>query len=147
MGRQSHITTPEQFIKGKKVSLPTTNPYFSDFNYNNLKPAFSFEYVQEKYCLSKWENKQIKKLIQELGKFEKHTWNEIFQGSIFKYSKVDKNGLKVAIPSFITPDVDIYYIKPFGSNCSYRVFGIRDRHNFKFLWFDDKHEIYPGKYR
>lgn len=147
MGRQSCITVPNQIAKGKKVCLPS-NPYYrEDINYNNYKPAFSFEYVQEKYCLSKWESKQIKKLIQELGKFEKHTWNDIYQGSIFKYSKVDKNGLKASIPSFITPDVDIYYFKPFGTNTPYRVFGIRDRHNFKFLWFDDKHEIYPGNYR
>lgn len=145
MGRTSRVTTPAELRKGKKVLTPD-NPY-EKVNYNTLKPAFSFEYMQPKYCLSNWEPKQIKKLIKVLVKFEGKTWAEIHSENYLLYSKVNKKGIKVSIPDFITPDMDIYYIKPFGSNNSYRVFGIRKGHNFKFLWFDDKHEIYPGQYR
>jgi hypothetical protein len=144
MGKGSRITTPGELTRGNKIILPG-NP-FNIENYDNLKPAFSFEYVQGNYCLSKWNNKKIKRLIEELAKFETHTWAEIQRSSIFRYSKVNKNGLTVSIPAFITPDVNIYYLKPFGSNTPYRVFGVREGHNFKFLWFDYKHEVYPGCY-
>ena len=143
MSKVSRLKVP---IKTSGVFV--TSPFdINSIDYNKLNPAFSFEYVQEDYCLSKWEAKKIKSLIQKLGKLEKHTWSEIQVQLIYQYSKVDKTGIKVKIPDFITPDVNIYYMKPFGSDNKYRIFGIRDKHNFKFLWFDDKHEVYPGKYR
>ena len=144
MGKPSRLTTPEM-MKGKMVTVPFGKG--NDINYNDLKPAFSFEYVQPNYCLSKWDNKKIRRLIEELGKFELHTWKQIQQDSVFRYAKVkDRSGIRVPIPRFVTPDVDIYYMKPFGSGCKHRVFGIREGHNFKFLWFDSKHEVYPGGY-
>ena len=127
--------------KGKRIDIPQNVLEFVD--YNDLSPAFSFEYVQSDYCLSKWDKERIKRLIEELGKLEKHKWKDIIVNHLFHLKAVDKKGLKVKIPKFITPDVTIYYIKPFGTDTKYRVFGIRDRHNFKFLWFDNKHEIYP----
>lgn len=146
MRRRNHISTAlvkEQFNKKNKLPQDYLEDNFKSINYNYLKPAFSFEYVQERFCLSKWDNKRIKRLIEELGKLENFTWQEILTQSINHFKVVDKQGLKVDIPRFITPDVKIHYMKPFGTNTPYRVFGIRDGHNFKFLWFDDKHEIYP----
>lgn len=133
------IKTPTIITTGK-LHLPDI---VSSIDYDELTPAFSFEYVQKEYCLSTWQSDKIKRLIEELAKLEKHKWGEIITQHIFQYKAVNKDGLKVSIPKFITPDMKIYYFKPFGKGNAYRIFGIRYRHNFKFLWFDSKHEIYP----
>ena len=146
MSKVSRITNPI-LTKGKQISLPPEVDVLSLVKYDELTPAFSFEYVQGNYCLSKWDAPHIKRLIEELGKLEKHKWKDIWAQHLFQINKVDPKGLrKVSIPTFITPDVTIFYFKPFGSGNKYRVFGVRTGHNFKFLWFDNKHEIYPGGY-
>ena len=143
MSKRSKIRNPiSQVDQLGRIHLPQE---IENINYNDLQPAFSFEYVQDKYCLSNWDKKSIKRLIDKLGKLEKYKWKDILIQQIFHFKAVDRKGLKVLVPDFITPDVTIYYIKPFGTNTPYRVFGIREGHNFKFLWFDATHEIYPGK--
>lgn len=112
--------------------------------YDDYCPAFSFSYVQKDYCLSKCSSNDIRKLIEKLATLETKNWSEIKSKHIFQFKIVNRNGLKVSIPNVITPDVNIQYFKPFGQNTSFRVFGIKERHNFKFLWFDKNHEIYPG---
>lgn len=129
-----------QKTTGKHISFPDLS---QQIDYNKLCPAFSFKYMENKYCLSKWESKRIKRLIEVLGKLEGFTWQEITTQNIYHFKVVDKQGLTVSIPNFITPDMNIYYLKPFGTDTKFRVFGIRIGHNFHFLWFDDKHQIYP----
>ena len=86
---------------------------------------------------------RIKGLIDKLKMLETKTWQEIFFMHILDFKPVDKGSLTVKIPENITDDVKILYFKPFGSQNAHRVFGYKDRHNFKFLWFDKNHEIYP----
>lgn len=126
---------------GKRIKVRED---IDSINYNDYVPAFSFLYAQDNYCLSQWESKDIKKLIDRLAKFETKKWSEIHTQSVYQFSKVDKNGLSIKIPNEITDDTNIYYFKPFGQNTPFRVFGIKERHNFKFLWFDKKHEVYSG---
>lgn len=137
-----HIKSPKIEV-GKTIKEP--NIILEGNSYDSYKPAFSFEHAQGNYCLSNWHKKDIKKLIEKFKIFESKTWNEMKHDNVLRMGLVDKKGLKkVRIPQALTPDVNIYYLKPFGQNTPQRIFGFKERHNFKFLWFDNNHEIYPG---
>jgi hypothetical protein len=140
MSKKSKIKRPK-LTQSSNIKKPKVE--FDNVPYDELCPAFSFEFAQDNYCLSEWRSKDIKKLISKFKIFESQTWKDIKLKNILHWHKVDKNGLAVAIPNTLTADIDIYYIKPFGQNTAHRIFGFKDRHNFKFLWFDKNHELYP----
>ena len=145
----SKIRPSQALEQGKKVKQNAEKTK-DEINYNNLSPAFRFSDIQKDYCLSKWNDKEQKSLIDCLQKMETKNWNEILHYGgrpLFGYKKTNKDGIIPNIPENITKDTNIYYFQPKGSNTSYRIFGYREGHNFCFLWFDRKHEVYPGDYK
>lgn len=137
---RARFQTPPQ-NQGTQVKL---QDHLNLINYNDLCPAFLFSATQRKFCLSSWEKNRIKVLIDKLSMLESKTWNEIIRSNILHFKQVDKSGLKVSIPPEVTADTQIFY---FRADDSHRVFGYKERHNFKFLWFDKEHKVYPGQYR
>jgi|GEM_PF-3176652 len=130
---------------GSKIKLP--DDFLDLINYHDFAPAFLFSSVQKNFCLSSWDKGRIKILIEKLSLLESKKWNDILCSRILEFKQVDKTGLKVSTPPEVTDDTTIFYFQPCGSKNSHRVFGYRERHNFRFLWFDKNHEVYPGKYK
>jgi len=79
----------------------------------------------------------------KMSAFETMTWIEVMKGGSHSVSIDGINSdAKKRLVKIGQDDVDELFSLRLGGQK--RIYGIRDRHIFKVLWWDPKHEVYPS---
>lgn len=86
---------------------------------------------------------KVRTVHKKLSAFESMTWNEIGRSndSHFMPVKVLSKAARVRLEELEQDDVEqLYSLRIVAKE---RVWGIRDRHILKLLWWDPEHQVYP----
>lgn len=120
---------------------------------SSTKLNFSFEYYdcsRYDYCLSKWEENQIRKTLERLKDISQKSFNDLkSEGRVYHFGQVhwDRTTEKNGFPN------QAKYLEPFhfaliGVNGQLaRVYGGLSGGTFYIVWFDLEHKIWPSPLR
>lgn len=117
--------------------------------------AFSFKYYDSSegavYCLSKWEEPQIKEALRRLGEINTKSLLELQQQrKVLHFFPVDWTKTKKpnGFPDRNLAHLEAFHFALLGVNGQKaRVFGAYQKGVFFIVWFDLNHEIWPSALR
>ena len=136
MGKKSRFKKPVT-IQGSRLTV--TEP----INYDELPPIFSLQRVQlSKYCFSALNQQQKSAFAEAIFKRRNLSWQEIKKQHrhALGFEKIARNSLKVAVPKFITDDVE--HFLAFRFDGLKPMVGYRQKNVFFVLWFDHDFTLY-----
>lgn len=117
---------------------------------NNEKLKFSFEYydvVSDKYCLSKWNQSQIRSAILRLQEICTKSFNRLRQERrVYHFGEVDWSQTieKQGFPNTTINSLSPFHFALLGVNGQMtRVYGAYSSGIFYIVWFDLDHKIWP----
>jgi hypothetical protein len=119
-----------------------------DLPKTNLKFSFEFyDIIQNKYCLSKWSEKDISTTLKRLKEVCEKNFQELFKDrSTYHFHSIDWT--QTTERGF--PNTKIQNLEPFQfallgvNNQKARVYGAYADNTFFIVWFDLNHEICPS---
>lgn len=108
---------------------------------NSLYPSFSLKYLQNNYHLSDCTNEEKLSFLDALLKRSKMRWCEIEQANKSGLGKenIDRNSIKVPIPSVVKEDAKIWALRFKGKA---PMVGYREGEIFHILWIDRDFTLY-----
>lgn len=136
MAKLDRLKKPKK-EKGKRISAKEAP------NYNERPPVFSLQRIPNtKYCLSALDKDDKSAFADSIYKRRIITWKEINNQSRYAlgFEKISRDGIKSAIPKFITDDVD--HFLAFRFNGKKAMVGFRQKDIFYVLWFDHDFSLY-----
>jgi len=89
----------------------------------------------------------LNELFPKIKHFERMTWNEIQRDKKRNHSVMIEDLCKEARDRAVELKLDVDELFRFRLTGKQRLWGIRDRERFRFLWWDPNHEICPSKLR
>ncbi|KKT42649.1 MAG: hypothetical protein UW64_C0016G0011 [Microgenomates group bacterium GW2011_GWC1_44_37] len=114
------------------------------------KLRFSFEYYDkesEDYCLSNWNQKQIRDTLLRLQDINTKTFNDLNrERSTYHFGEVmwEKTIKKAGFPCKALNDLSAFHFALLGVNGQLaRVYGAYSTGTFYVVWFDLNHQIWP----
>jgi len=128
----------------KKDNVPA--PTFPE----NKKLKFSFEFYDKSsadYCLSGWNQKQIRDALLRLQDINTKTYNDLSRDrGIYHFGEViwERTTKKLGFPNLALNNLPAFHFALLGVNGQKaRVFGALSSDTFYIVWFDLNHEIWP----
>lgn len=128
-----------------KTQIP--NPQIT----SDRKIKFSFEFYDctcDEYCLSSWNNTDVKQTLKRLKEINQKTIIELQQsGKVLHFHEVywDKTIMKGGFPDICLKDMPAFQFSLLGiNNQKARVYGALSSDVFYIVWFDHKHSIWPS---
>ncbi|CAI9007967.1 hypothetical protein [Pseudomonas sp. IT-P294] len=118
----------------KSRSEPADNP--------DLKPpVFSFEYLQQGYCVSDCSAEERGGVLGKIRVLSQLTWQQLRQAPRhgLGYEIIDRSSLKPAIPLVVTEDVHLIAFRAIGMA---PMVGFRFGRIFHVLWVDRAFTLY-----
>lgn len=120
----------------------------------NEKIKFSFEFYdlsREDYCISHWQQAQIKEAIKRLRDINCKTFNKLRAqhrvlhfGEVYWEKTIEKNGF----PDPRVKNMNAFHFALLGVNSQLaRVYGAYSKGTFYIVWFDLNHSIWPTPLR
>lgn len=116
----------------------------------NKKLCFSFEYYDtsnERFCISKWAQKQIKASLFRLKDISTKTFNEMRRDErVYHFGEViwEKTIFPKGFPNQTANALPAFHFSLLGVNNQLaRVYGAYAPGIFYIVWFDLNHEIWP----
>ncbi|MHB1462347.1 MAG: hypothetical protein ACYC1M_13765 [Armatimonadota bacterium] len=106
-------------------------------------PLFSFQYLDKggEWCIyEKAEAPDILGLMRDLGNYEQMKWNELLRGGSHRIS-VESLTRKAQDRLYDIKQADIEELFSISITNKKRLWGIRDRHILRLLWWDPNHEV------
>ncbi|CAM3304385.1 hypothetical protein [Pseudomonas plecoglossicida] len=132
----SHLKgrAPKQSQLLKPRAEPTENP--------DLKPPiFSFEFLQNGYCVSDCTNDERGTMLGKLRTISQLSWQELRQAPRhgLGYETIARNALKAPLPPVVTEDVNLIAFRAIGKA---PMVGFRSGRTFHVLWVDRGFTVY-----
>ena len=113
-------------------------------NYDQQPPVFSLEKVQNgDYCFSVLDQEHKAMFAESIFRRKTLNWADIKRQHKhgLGFEKIPKHQIKVAMPRFITEEVD--NLLAFRYHGKRAMVGYRVRNVFYVLWFDHNFSLYP----
>ena len=132
------VVVEESPASGKK---PVAEP--EDFNKRTPVWRFSIMDFDGPFGCHTLNADKVRTVHKRLSSFESMTWNEIGRSNDSHFISVKSIGKDAQnrLAEIEQDDAEqLYSLRITGKE---RVWGIRDRHIFKLLWWDPEHEVYP----
>ncbi len=108
-------------------------------------PQWSFVLVDigAQWSFSNMKGPQLAKALRRLGEFEKMTWAAIEQGGShpIQVTEIISDARKRLVKIRQDDEDVLFSLRMSGKQ---RIWGIRDRHILRILWWDPNHEVYPS---
>ena len=119
----------------------------------DMKITFSFEFydlARSEYCLSRWEQDQIKRALERLKELNSNTFNELYgKASVLHFHQVDwaktneKHGFAGGRAEQFNDNAwQIALLSVNGQKT--RMYGGYVNNVFYIVWFDLNHSIWPS---
>jgi len=104
-------------------------------------PVFSFEYLQNGWCVQDCQQEERSKMLDRLRRISQLTWRDIKQLDRHGYGTeiIARNSLKAAIPSFITDEVSLLAFRAYDLVA---MVGYRRGRIFHVIWVDREFKLY-----
>jgi len=104
-------------------------------------PVFSFEYLQNGWCIQDCEAVERSKMLERLRILGKMPWRELRKEHRHRYGceTIDRNSLKVGIPAFLTGDVRLLVFRAFERVA---MVGYKNHRVFYVVWIDREFKLY-----
>jgi hypothetical protein len=104
-------------------------------------PVFSFEYLQNGWCIQDCEAVERSKMLERLRILGKMPWRELRKEHRHRYGceKIERNSLKVGIPAFLTGDVRLLVFRAFERVA---MVGYKNHRVFYVVWIDREFKLY-----
>lgn len=130
------IKSPD-LSQGNKVTAPSSTTGST----NKLKPVFSFEHLVSSHSVEACEHEDRAALAVQLSKIGTLTWGEIQNAHRHGLGteKISRDAIKVALPSTVTPDVNLI---AFRFNGKKPMIGFRSGQIFYILLLDRDFNCY-----
>lgn len=116
-----------------------------------VRVRFSFEFydlTQDKYCLSKAEPLQVRRIMERLRQINEKTFAELNQaGAVLHFHSVDwdKTRERHGFPYAQLADFEAFQVALLGVNGQKaRLYGAYSANIFYVVWFDLEHHIWPS---
>ena len=131
-------------IKGRAAQNAKikTRDTVAEVDDSDLKPpVFSFEYLQAGWCIHDCQQEERSKMLDRLRRISQISWREIRQLDRHAYGTeiIDREILKVGIPSFLTADVKLLAFRAFDLVA---MVGYRKGRIFHVIWIDREFKLY-----
>ena len=124
-------------VEGRRFSLPESDSIPS----TQKKPIFSFEHLQDDYCITLCKSDDKLAFVNTLRKLSKLTWSQI--RSTHRHGlgseKIYRDSLRVIIPPQIGDDVTFIAIRFSGHKA---MIGYQEARILHIVWFDRDYSIY-----
>lgn len=118
----------------KERSEPVENP--------DLKPPlFSFEFMQDDYCVSSCTSDERSNVLSKLRTLSKLTWQQIKQADRhgLGFEIIGRDSFRASIPRFLTPEINLISFRAIGMA---PMVGYRAGRIFHILWIDRDFTVY-----
>lgn len=104
-------------------------------------PIFSFEYLQNGWCISDCERDERAKMLDRLRIIGKLTWKQIRQENRHRYGteQISRNSITCGIPPFVTPDINLIAFRAYDL---VPMVGYKSDRIFHVLWIDRAFRLY-----
>ncbi|WP_414917060.1 hypothetical protein [Pseudomonas sp. IT-P395] len=104
-------------------------------------PVFSFEYLQNGWCIQDCEAVERSKMLERLRILGKMPWRELRKEHRHRYGceTIARNSLKVGIPAFLTGDVRLLVFRAFERVA---MVGYKNHRVFYVVWIDREFKLY-----
>lgn len=104
-------------------------------------PVFSFEYLQNGWCIQDCEAVERSKMLERLRILGKMPWRELRREHRHRYGceTIERNSLKVGIPDFLTGDVRLLVFRAFERVA---MVGYKNHRVFHVVWIDREFKLY-----
>lgn len=104
-------------------------------------PVFSFEYLQNGWCIQDCEAVERSKMLERLRILGKMPWKELRREHRHRYGceTIERNSLKVGIPDFLTSDVRLLVFRAFERVA---MVGYKNHRVFHVVWIDREFKLY-----
>lgn len=135
MGRiKSRAVKPDGRVKDR-----ADPPQKEDFE--KRPPIFSFEYLQNGWCIQDCQSTERSKMLDRLRILGKLTWQQIRQEHKHRYGTetISQDSLKVGIPPFVTPDTRLIAFRAYDLVA---MVGYKSDRVFHVLWIDREFKLY-----
>ncbi|MCU0073986.1 hypothetical protein N8H71_20535 [Pseudomonas koreensis] len=104
-------------------------------------PVFSFEYLQNGWCIQDCETVERSKMLERLRVLGKMSWRELRKEHRHRYGceTIERSSLKVGIPAFLTGDVRLLVFRAFERVA---MVGYKNQRIFYVVWIDREFKLY-----
>jgi len=104
-------------------------------------PLFSFEFLQSPYCVSDCTSEERSSVLSKLRQLSQLTWQQLKQQNrhALGFEIIGRPSFKVAIPQFVTADVNLLAFRAIGMA---PMVGYRVGRVFHILWVDRNFTVY-----
>ncbi len=138
MGKRLHMLQPPQKSEAPRVGLAGGEDAPPPLE---QRPAFSLQYVDKKYCLSKCQKKEKAAFADTIHRLSRYTWAELMRSPRHGVGceKIPQYHLTRPVPPHLTPDVTILAFRFFGKA---PMVGYKHGRVFYVIWFDRKYTLY-----
>lgn len=108
---------------------------------NKKNPVFSLKYIQKGFGIEECPDEDKIALLKKMAQLSQTTWQDIFQSSRHGtgQEKIDKNSLKVPLPTCVKDDTNLIAIRYKGLA---PMVGFRENDVFHILWVDFNFNVY-----
>jgi hypothetical protein len=104
-------------------------------------PVFSFEYLQNGWCIQDCEAVERSKMLERLRILGKMPWRDLRKEHRHGYGceTIERSSLKVGIPAFLTDDVRLLVFRAFERVA---MVGYKNDRIFYVMWIDRAFKLY-----
>lgn len=127
----------------QKGSKRIKTPELAPASTNKFKPIFSFEYLDDDYCISKCEKHEKASFADTLRVMGKMTWEELINTRRHANGceEIPVKQIRGHLPKIITEDVD--HVLAFRFQGKKPMVGHRVKETFYVIWLDRNFKLYP----
>lgn len=127
--------------RGSKISPLLKERSESVENPDLKPPLFSFEFMQEDYCVSACTSDERSSVLSKLRTLSQLTWQQIKQADRhgLGFEIIGRDSFRAAVPRFLTPEINLIAFRAIGLA---PMVGYRSGRIFHILWIDRDFTVY-----
>jgi hypothetical protein len=137
---KNKLKTPNSSAKkGVIANIPEQKQLSS----NQMKPLFSFQYLDAAYCVKKCEKNDKVALAEKIQIIGNKTWQELQQAPRkgLGFEKINRNAIKASLPKHLEKDEAINFIA-FRFSGNKPMVGYREHEVYHVVWLDRDFTVY-----